>query len=71
MAVEDALELANELGMAAGPPVVEPVAATSTDPTAVGRMEAALRRYEASRAPRTSRVTEQSRQVGAVGQGGD
>ncbi|GLC44179.1 hypothetical protein PLESTM_001564200 [Pleodorina starrii] len=74
MAIEDSLELANELG-AAMPvldspselPLAAAAAATWDDPAAaVWRLEAALRRYEASRAPRTTRVAEQSLQVASL-----
>ncbi|GLC70240.1 hypothetical protein PLESTF_000946700 [Pleodorina starrii] len=69
MAIEDSLELANELGAAVAPGSGSAEAeapSTSYDAAAVGRLEAALRRYEASRAPRTARVAEQSVQVAAL-----
>jgi hypothetical protein len=61
MAIEDGLELANELGGAAlGPAGGRP---GELDAGAAADVEAALRRYEASRAPRTARCVEQSLQV--------
>ncbi|GLI59170.1 hypothetical protein VaNZ11_000999 [Volvox africanus] len=78
MAIEDALELANELGgaVAAIPghndealqpaSVMTMTEVTSDEAVAVDRLEAALRSYEAARAPRVARVSEQSVQVAAV-----
>ncbi|GIL84622.1 hypothetical protein Vretimale_14561 [Volvox reticuliferus] len=77
MAIEDALELVNELGEAVaatashnGGALLQPASTmtevTSYDTVAVSRLEAALRRYEASRAPRVARVSEQSVQVAAL-----
>ncbi|KAG2452720.1 hypothetical protein HYH02_002952 [Chlamydomonas schloesseri] len=64
MAIEDGLELANELmaAAAAGAGGAEGGGA-QTDAAAAAALEAGLRRYEASRAPRTSRVADQSYQV--------
>ena len=64
MAIEDSLELVNEL-MAAAAAVGggEGEGGVQTDAAAAAALEAALRRYEASRAPRTGRVAEQSSQV--------
>lgn len=58
MALEDSLELANAIGQAAAE------AAAAGGGSAGPLLEAALRRYEASRAPRVARVNEQSLQVG-------
>ncbi|KAG2427821.1 hypothetical protein HXX76_012143 [Chlamydomonas incerta] len=58
MAIEDGLELANELMAAAGG-----LEGPQADAVAAAGLEAALRRYEASRAPRTGRVADQSYQV--------
>lgn len=72
MAIEDALELANQLGGATrqleGQQGQQPGAGADYDtPAAVPALEAALRRYEEQRAPRAMRVSEQSLQVGRWG----
>ncbi len=71
MAIEDALELANQLGAAARQlegQQGQPGAGAEYDaPAAVSALEGALRRYEEQRAPRAMRVSEQSFQVGEHG----
>ncbi len=69
MAIEDALELANQLGAVArqleGQQGQQPGAGAVYDtPAAVSALEGALRRYEEQRAPRAMQVAEQSLQVG-------
>ncbi|KXZ52740.1 hypothetical protein GPECTOR_8g132 [Gonium pectorale] len=74
MAIEDALELANELAgavVATGSSAGAGSGPLSESAEAAGRLEAALRRYESSRAPRTARVAEQSFQVGELAMADD